>query len=114
MRTFAQYLCYNGYIRSDAVYWVNKHKKWCKTYGTTPHKIKFNEVVVFIEDMTIEHKNEKIVNGIINKIGLYYQYLFEEGKVYRNLFDNKYLEGEKRRIYSHIKMLKKQSKQYSK
>jgi len=105
MREFAKHLCYQGKVRTDAIYWVNRHLKWCKNYRTTPKTIKFNEIVVYIEDLTLQYQCEETVNNIIDKVRLYYEYLLEHKKIKRNLFDNKYLEIEKREIFKHITSL---------
>lgn len=106
MKAFTQYLLQKGIQASDIPYWVNKHRQWCVLYGTTPITIKFNEIVVYVEDLMFEYQSVETVNNIIVKVTYYYEYLLATKKIKRNLFSYQYLEKEKQRIYAHIQNIR--------
>ncbi len=105
MKEVTSYLLEKRVLENDTLYWITKHRKWCKSYGTTPETIKFNEVIVYVEDLTLQYQNQITVNMILRQVKWYYEYLLEHQKIKRNLFDHKYLAKEKRRIYAHITSL---------
>jgi len=106
MKVLTKYLFEKRVLEDDTLYWIIQHQKWCEAYGTTPETIKFNEVIVCVEDLFLEHQDDIMVNIILRQIRWYYQYLFEHKKIKRNLFDDKYLKKETKRIFLQITVLK--------
>ena len=102
MKAFTLYLLHKGIDQPDIIYWVNKHRRWCQAYGTTPVTIKFNEIVVYVEHLMFQYQDSQVANNIIAKVTYYYDYLLACKKIRRNLFSYQYIEKEKQRIYAHI------------
>jgi len=95
--TLTNYLLNREVMRKDTLYWIDKHKKWCKVQHTTPQQLTEKQAMDYIEHLLAQYYHRPTINYIVDRITWYYTYLTEEQQIIQNPFISRKVARAKKR-----------------